>query len=112
MCVCCNCTFKSLVSVAKPSETFEIVDNQHCCASIVLMQKLVLGIISTYLQRLESDAAAAKPMEELQLQKGAAGVEVDTHNGRKFEEAEACTDNDESSSLLLWSGVDYQSIAF
>ena len=83
-----------------------------CCESIVLMQKLGLGIISTCLQKLESDAAVAKPVEEPQLQKGAAGVEVDTHNGRKCEEAEACTDNYESSSLVLWSGVDYLSIEF
>ena len=69
------------------------------------MQKLVLGIIPTYLQRLESDAAVAKPVEELQLEKGAAGVEVDKHNGCKFEEAEAHSANYKSSALVLWSGI-------
>ena len=57
------------------------------------------------LQRLESDAAVAKPAEKLQLQKGAAGVEVDTHKGCKFNEAEARIANYESSSLVLWYGV-------
>lgn len=65
-----------------------------------------------YLQRLESDAAVAKPVEELQLEKGPAGVEVDTHNGCKFKEAEACTANYESSSSVLCSGVDNLTNAF
>ena len=52
----------------------------------------IFGIIPTYLQRLESDTAVAKSVEE-QLEKVPAGVEVDTHNGCKFKEAEACTAN-------------------
>jgi hypothetical protein len=47
-----------------------------------------------------------KLVSELQLEKGTVGVEVDEHNGCKFEEAEAPFANYESSSFVLWSNVD------
>lgn len=57
------------------------------------------------MQKLESDAAVAKPVEELPAVKDVI-VEIDAPNNMKLEEGEASSANYDLSASVMWSDVE------